>query len=119
MPAPSSSIPQRTVLGSRAKFERIASQEFHLVLVNTDGAGAAYPLGSSLKIGKAPDNDIVIDHPTVSRNHLVVRRQGDQFLVQDLGSTNGTFLNGNRLNAVRLVEKGDRLQIGDTVLEAQ
>jgi len=118
MPAPSSSIPQRTVLGSRAKFERIASQEFHLVLVNTEGAGAAYPLGSSLKIGKAPDNDIVIDHPTVSRNHLVVRRQGDQFLVQDLGSTNGTFIDGAQVREGYL-RAGALLEVGDVQLRFQ
>src|SRR4051812_29553537 len=118
MPAPSSSIPQRTVLGSRAKFERIASQEFHLVMVNTDAAGAAYPLGTSLKIGKAADNDIVIDHPTVSRNHLVVRRQGDQFLVQDLGSTNGTFIDGAQVREAYL-RAGALLEVGDVQLRFQ
>ncbi len=118
MPAPSSSIPQRTVLGSRAKFERIASQEFHLVMVNTDAAGASYPLGTSLKIGKAPDNDIVIDHPTVSRNHLVVRRQGDQFLVQDLGSTNGTFIDGAQVREGYL-RAGALLEVGDVQLRFQ
>ena len=50
------------------------------------GPGSRSPSATALKIGKAPDNDVVIDHPTVSRNHLVVRRQGDRFLVQDLGS---------------------------------
>jgi pSer/pThr/pTyr-binding forkhead associated (FHA) protein len=118
MPAPSSSIPQRTVLGSRAKFERIASQEFHLVMVNTDAAGTSYPLGSSLKIGKAPDNDIVIDHPTVSRNHLVVRRQGDQFLVQDLGSTNGTFIDGAQVRE-GFLRAGALLEVGDVQLRFQ
>src|SRR2546423_6655529 len=118
MPAPSSSIPQRTVLGSRAKFERIASQEFHLVLVNTDDAGASYPLGTSVKIGKANDNDVVIDHPTVSRNHLVVRRQGDRFLVQDLGSTNGTFIDGAQVREAYL-RPGAMLEVGDVQLRFQ
>src|SRR4051812_17169178 len=118
MPAPSSSIPQRTVLGSRAKFERIASQEFHLVMVNTDAAGQTYPLVSSLKIGKAADNDIVIEHPTVSRNHLVVRRQGDQFLVQDLGSTNGTFIDGAQVREAYL-RAGALLEVGDVQLRFQ
>src|SRR5690349_22018603 len=90
----SSPIPTRTVLGARAQGDRLAVQEFHLVLVNTPDAGKSYALGTGLKIGKAPDNDVVIDHPTVSRNHLVVRRQGDRFLVEDLGSTNGTFIDG-------------------------
>jgi DNA-binding NtrC family response regulator len=112
------SIPQRTVLGARAKLERIASQEYHLVLVNTDDAGQSYPLGAALKIGKAPDNDVVIDHPTVSRNHLVVRRQGDQFLVQDLGSTNGTFIDGAQVREAYL-RAGALLEVGDVQLRFQ
>src|SRR3954469_15408139 len=116
--AQGSSIPQRTVLGARAKLERIASQEFHLVLVNTDGAGQSYPLGAALKIGKAPDNDVVIDHPTVSRNHLVVRRQGDQFLVQDLGSTNGTFIDGAQVRE-GFLRAGALLEVGDVQLRFQ
>ena len=45
---------------------------------------------------------MVIDHPTVSRNHLVIRRQGDRFLVQDLGSTNGTFIDGAQVREAYL-----------------
>jgi hypothetical protein len=88
-------IPAHTVLGTRAQGERLGFQEFHLVLINTDGAGKSFPISdTTLKIGKSPDNDVVIDQPTVSRNHLVIRRQGDRFLVEDLQSTNGTFIDG-------------------------
>ncbi len=114
-----SSIPQRTVLAARAaRPERIASQEYHLVLVNTAEAGRSYPLGQSLRIGKAPDNDVVVDHPTVSRNHLVVRRQGDQFLVQDLGSTNGTFIDGAQVREAYL-RAGALLEVGDVQMRFQ
>jgi transcriptional regulator with GAF, ATPase, and Fis domain len=88
-------IPAHTVLGTRAQTERLGFQEFHLVLINTEGAGKSFPItDATLKIGKSSDNDVVIDSPTVSRNHLVVRRQGDRFLVEDLQSTNGTFIDG-------------------------
>ena len=88
----SATIPAHTVLGTRAQTERLGFQEFHLVLINTDGAGKSFPItDTTLKIGKSPDNDVVIDSPTVSRNHLVIRRQGDRFLVEDLQSTNGTL----------------------------
>src|SRR5678816_3060399 len=84
----SATIPAHTVLGLRAQTERLGFQEFNLVLVNTDGVGKSFPItDSTLKIGKASDNDVVIDSPTVSRNHLVIQRQGDRFLVQDLQST--------------------------------
>jgi DNA-binding NtrC family response regulator len=117
--APQPAIPQRTVLGARAATpDRIASQEYHLVLINTNDAGKSYPLGQSLKIGKAPDNEVVIDHPTVSRNHLIIRRQGDQFLVQDLGSTNGTFVDGAQIRE-GFLRAGALLEVGDVQLRFQ
>ncbi len=111
-------IPQRTVLGTRAATFDIASQEYHLVLINTNDAGKSYALGQSLKIGKAPDNDVIIDHPTVSRNHLIVRRQGDQFLVQDLGSTNGTFVDGAQIRE-GFLRAGALLEVGDVQMRFQ
>ncbi|MCC6334496.1 MAG: sigma 54-dependent Fis family transcriptional regulator [Myxococcales bacterium] len=117
--ATESSSPQRTRLGLRAaSIERFASQEYHLVLVNTPDAGKNYPLVEALRIGKAPDNDVVIEHPTVSRNHLVVRRQGDQFLVQDLGSTNGTFIDGAQVRE-GFLRPGALLEVGDVQLRFQ
>jgi DNA-binding NtrC family response regulator len=112
-------IPTHTVLGTRPKPDRLAVQEFHLVLVNTDKAGSSYPLAQAgVKVGKAPDNDLVIDHPTVSRNHLIVRRQGDRFLVQDLGSTNGTFIDGAQVREAYL-RPGALLEVGDVQLRFQ
>jgi DNA-binding NtrC family response regulator len=113
---PPASIPTHTVLGARAHGERLSAQQFHLVLLDTERAGTVYPLGGELlRIGKAPDNDVVIDHPTVSRNHLVVRRQGDRFLVQDLGSTNGTFLDGAQVREAYL-RPGVLIEVGDVKL---
>ncbi|MFY0525349.1 sigma 54-interacting transcriptional regulator [Archangium gephyra] len=114
--APPAPIPTHTVLGERARGDRLAAQHFHLVLLDTERAGTLYPLGSEvLRIGKAPDNDVVLDHPTVSRNHLVVRRQGDRFLVQDLGSTNGTFLDGAQVREAWL-RPGVLIEVGDVRL---
>ncbi len=94
----SQSSPPRTVLGKRAPVDRLEAQEFHLVLVNTDSSGTSFAVEQpTIRIGKAPENDVVLDHPTVSRNHLVVKRQGDRFLVEDLGSTNGTFVDGAQI----------------------
>src|SRR5262244_2107661 len=115
----SASIPAHTVLGLRAQTERLGFQEFHLVLVNTDGVGKSFPItDSSLKIGKAPENDVVIDSPTVSRNHLIIRRQGDRFLVEDLQSTNGTFIDGAQIREAYL-KPGQLLELGDVQLRFQ
>jgi len=116
---PEGPLPSHTVLGVRARGERLGVQEFHLVLVNTEAAGATFPLqGPALRIGKASDNDVVLDHPTVSRNHLEVRRQGDRFLVQDLGSTNGTFVDGAQVREAYL-KPGALLEVGDVQLRLQ
>jgi transcriptional regulator with GAF, ATPase, and Fis domain len=114
--APPGHIPLHTVVGARAQADRLAAQQFHLVLLDTERAGTVYPLsGEVLRIGKAPENDVVIDHPTVSRNHLVVRRMGDRFLVQDLDSTNGTFLDGAQVREAYL-RPGALLEVGDVRL---
>jgi DNA-binding NtrC family response regulator len=112
-------IPQRTVLGARAaQAERFASQEFQLVQLNGADPGRRHDLGQSLRIGKAPDNEVVLDHPTVSRNHLVIRRQGDRFLVQDLDSTNGTFIDGAQIRE-GFLRAGALLEVGDIQLRFQ
>ena len=116
---PSGPIPTHTVVGARQnKHERFAVQEFHLVLVNTDRAGLSFTLGTETRIGKASDNDVVIEHPTVSRNHLLVHRQGDRFLVEDLGSTNGTYIDGAQVREAYL-RPGALLEMGDVQLRFQ
>ena len=64
-----------------------------------------------IRVGRAFDNDLVLDDPRVSRRHALLRRVDDGFRVEDLGSTNGVFLNGVRVVRADLAD-GDRLQIG-------
>ncbi len=52
---------------------------------------------SSFTVGRKPDNDIPLDHTTVSGHHCKVYNVGGTFFVEDLGSTNGTFLNGKKI----------------------
>ena len=52
-----------------------------------------YPLGTKTTIGRLPDNTVVIDNPAVSGHHACIVRNGDAYTVEDLGSTNGTFVN--------------------------
>ena len=108
-----------TVLGVRARGDRLSSQEFHLVLVNTGGAGKSFPVKNpEVSIGKSTENDVVLDEPTVSRNHLQVVRQGDRFLVKDLGSTNGTYIDGAQIREGYL-RPGSLLEVGDVQLRFQ
>lgn len=82
--------------------------------------GAAYPLQGEISIGRDPSSTIRIDGDTfVSQHHAKVYEVDGQPMVEDLGSTNGSFHNGNKLIGARLLHPGDRVQVGYTVLEAQ
>ena len=61
--------------------------------------------------GRHPDSDIFLDDVTVSRKHAVFRREGDTFVVRDVGSLNGTYVNRERIDEVAL-KTGDEVQIG-------
>ncbi|WP_182868356.1 SpoIIE family protein phosphatase [Rhodopirellula sp. JC639] len=67
-------------------------------------------------IGRHPDCSIVVDAGAVSRYHAKVVRQDDQFTVFDLGSRNGTFLNGQLLSGGQILREGDRIRISDIEL---
>jgi hypothetical protein len=69
------------------------------------------PQGDRTTIGRSPDCGIFLDDVTVSRRHAVLVQRGDDHLIEDLGSLNGTYVNRRRIESHRL-EDGDELQIG-------
>lgn len=72
---------------------------------------ATYELGGDdLTIGRTPNNDIAIDNPGVSSYHAVIRKLGDDYVLEDLKSKNGTFIKGNKVQKHRL-EYGDVITI--------
>lgn len=80
--------------------------------------GRSYTLSNVLGIGRESDNEIVIDDDSfISGHHARIEVRPDGTAVVDLKSTNGTFVNGQRVNGERGMRKGDRLQVGSTVLE--
>jgi hypothetical protein len=74
------------------------------------------PLGPVVTIGRRPDNTIVIDSPAASSHHACVTLEGQDFILEDLGSTNGTFVNDARVSRQTL-RHGDVVRIGDHTLE--
>ena len=69
-------------------------------------------------VGRDPDSDIVIDDIEVSRNHLTIIRKGNTFQVEDQNSTNGTFINGRKLEKPSEIKNGDLISLGqNNVLE--
>lgn len=75
-----------------------------------------YELYESLTIGRNPENQLVIDDPTVSSQHAVIERIGDGYQIRDLNSTNGVFVNGKRLSSSEIGEE-DLIVIGTHDLE--
>ena len=63
-------------------------------------------------LGRSLDNDVVTEHTLTSRHHAQVNWNGDRYVLQDLASTNGTFLNGSRITAPEPLRDGDAIQLG-------
>ncbi|MGI8985157.1 MAG: FHA domain-containing protein [Acidimicrobiales bacterium] len=89
------------------------------VIEPADTKGQTYELADELTVGRAGGCQITLDDTFVSQLHARVFRREGQPLVEDLGSTNCTFLNRRKVTAPAAIRKGDRLQIGKTVMELQ
>jgi pSer/pThr/pTyr-binding forkhead associated (FHA) protein len=70
------------------------------------------PADADVLLGRSPDCDCLISDPSVSRRHARIRYDGERWLVADLGSLNGTRLNGWRIAEETEVRPGDRLSLG-------
>src|SRR5437867_181495 len=90
------------------------------LLLNSGGQAQELFLRSGLiRLGRNSENDIEIDHPSVSGFHCEISSGSDSILVKDLGSTNGTFIDGSPIQEACLTH-GQRLQLGmvELVLDA-
>jgi hypothetical protein len=106
--------------------DRLHTGAFHIrgrLVEGEGGAGAGsivLPTGdrftlteSIVTIGRHPDSNLVLADPNVSRNHAEIRPDGDRYVVVDLGSTNGTRVNGLRVDT-HVLDDGDDLTFGNT-----
>jgi hypothetical protein len=83
-----------------------------VIRVGGGRAGEQFPVASpSMAIGRAPHADVFLDDITVSREHAVLERREDGLHLSDAGSLNGTYVNRQRIESVRLAD-GDEVQIG-------
>ena len=83
-----------------------------LVVIRGTNAGSRFALDQPVTtVGRHPESTVFLDDVTVSRHHAEVRQDGDSFVVADVGSLNGTYVNGNRTEEHQLAE-GDQLQVG-------
>jgi pSer/pThr/pTyr-binding forkhead associated (FHA) protein len=82
-------------------------------------AYGVYFIEGKATIGRSEDSDIFLVDPSVSRNHAEMDLNVDGPFVRDLSSTNGTFVNGERIEGVRRVLPGDVLTFGNTQLRLE
>ncbi|NLD27854.1 MAG: sigma 54-interacting transcriptional regulator [Myxococcales bacterium] len=95
----------------------VSLRKCQLVVVDGPNRGKKLTLNKNItKVGKRESNDLILADKTVSRNHVEIEYASDSFLLRDLGSTNGTFLNGSKVKEVYLTP-GDLIKIGNTTIE--
>lgn len=90
--------------------------DFRLIVRRGPQPNQVYELTKDIvTIGRDITNDIVISDPEVSRHHMRMTRSGSGYAVEDLNSTNGIFVNGQRVTSPQPMNNGDLLGIGETV----
>lgn len=96
-----------------------ANQPTHATLhiASRDGATMERELTlPDTRIGKGPDNELILGDPAVSTNHALIRYDGQKHILIDVGSRNGTFLNETRLTDPRELKSGDVIKLGHCIL---
>ncbi len=103
--------------GKKAKDSLGEGPPGKLIVIYGTHLGRQYRLNPKrMLIGRTDRSNIVIDDSSVSREHVSIERKDGRFILEDLKSTNGTFINGESVD-VRVLNHGDKIRIGNTVLQ--
>jgi hypothetical protein len=100
------SVRRKRKEGSRVLFVRSESQQ-----------GQEFDVKDVVVMGRSEETDVVLDDPYASEFHLRLVAQENAMMLHDLGSTNGTYVNGRRVSAPTELKRGDTIQVGKTVME--
>ncbi len=95
-----------------------SAKQYALRFISGKYQGGEFPLPNNKEVvvGRSSELDVVLVEDMVSRRHTKLTVSGDQIFIQDLGSTNGTFVNGEKIKRARLQE-GDRILIGTSIIK--
>jgi hypothetical protein len=118
-PAAVAAAPAAGAAKRRGRDPRAAASAAQLTVVEPpDQKGRSFPVGEEVTIGRAAGCGIALGDDTyVSQLHARVFARDGALFVEDLGSTNGTFVNRKKVGAPISIRRGDRIQVGQTVLE--
>lgn len=114
--APGQNSPSKTTSVPGGAAPGTAPASLNLVIQHGPQAGKVFPLVSGPQtIGRIPGNQIVIADPTISKQHARITVQPSGVFIQDLGSSNGTFVNGRRITIPTQIKPGETVQVGTSV----
>ena len=100
------SVRRKRKEGRRVVFVRSESQQ-----------GREFEVNDVVVLGRSDVTDVVLDDPYASEFHMRLVSQENGIMLHDLGSTNGTYVNGRRVSAPTELKRGDTIQVGKTVME--
>ena len=89
-----------------------------VVVISGDNAGAAYPLKSTTSFGRAETSTVPLNDAKCSRQHAQIQQHGNEYMIIDLNSSNGTYINGENVEE-HVLSNDDEILIGDTLLQFQ
>src|SRR3954454_21845619 len=116
-PAPSPAPPPRPAAAAPRR-RRARAMPRRLVVTGGTLQGTTVPLGDGpITIGRADDSTLVLTDDYVSTRHARLMPRGEQWVLEDLGSTNGTYLGRQRVSEPVTVALGAQIRVGKTVLE--
>jgi len=99
--------------------ESLTATTYLLTIEPQDTQGTEYPLEEEMFLGRDEECEITISDSFTSHRHARIFLEENTLYLEDLTSTNGTFVNGEKIEKPHLLEQRDRIQIGNTVLEAK
>jgi hypothetical protein len=117
--APAPPTPAATVRDLQLNTPTISAamqQTWRLRLLTGPTTNACYSLGAQATLGRIQSNEIMLEDALASRQHAKIQRLGDSYVIRDLDSRNGTFLNGQRLQEPAVLSLNDEIMIGKTKL---
>lgn len=89
-----------------------------IVVINGENAGAAYPVKGTTSFGRAETSTIPVKDAKASRQHSQIQKHGNEYVLVDLNSSNGTYVNGEKVEE-HVLSNGDEIMIGDMIYQYQ
>jgi len=90
------------------------SRLWKLQISQGDGVGQTFPLKEHTRLGREPDYEIVLEDEQISSFHAVIKMQEDSLIITDQNSSNGTFVNDERIDSPTKLHQGDKIIVGET-----